>query len=492
LGIDVSSSVSLPMRPLSSPPEDELPPPEDGGDDDDHGVVGDRDTVLPSIDDREPPEFADDELPTDPTFDIDLPPDVDTGDTEAPIDLPLGPDIAPIEEEPAPTDDALGFVDARDREPKPTETDEHAGNETADGFDDARSPVDESEFPTLDADDGPELPDAHFGPGLESADEAALPMAERAWGVHFIAPDREHCAALGGGQGVVIAGSSDLFWLDAGRETVVRIGLDGTRISSVALVGEGQKTALCVTAFGRLLRRSRSGGEVERLVDWRRVAEAAGSSAEGLELRGLGPSHPNSVLGRLSSGRLVRSDDMGSTFGLLDASITALAFSSAGDPVVILSRDATRLGFSSDGGSSFAYMELVSPAREVASGEAPLVAAWGDVVVLGEAERGLVVSADHGQSFHRVAGASNVTALAAGAPADNPTAFAAVYREAEDRSLVLSIDARTGRATTGAVLSLPTPDDPDAAHELGRVERLLWDGETLWAVGGFGLARIRM
>jgi hypothetical protein len=317
-------------------------------------------------------------------------------------------------------------------------------------------------------------------------------MAERAWDVHFIAPDREHCGALGGGQGVVVAGSSDLFWLDAGRETVVRIGLDGTRISSVALVGEGRKTALSVTAFGRLLRRSRSGGEVERLVDWRRVAEAHGSSAEGLELRALGSSLPNSVLGRLTSGRLVRSDDMGSTFRLLDASITALTFSSAGDPVAILSRDATRLGFSSDGGSSFDYTSLVSPAREVASGEAPLLAAWGDVVVLGEAERGLVVSADRGRSFHRVSGASNVTALSAGAPADHPTAFAAVYREAEDRSLLLSIDAQTGRATTGAVLSLPAPDDPDAAHELGRVERLLWDGETLWAVGGFGLARIRM
>jgi hypothetical protein len=491
LGIHENPPVSLPTRPLSAPPEEELPPPEDGDDDDD-GVDGDRDTVLPAVDHDPPPEFDDDELPTDPTFDIDLPADGDTGDTEAPTDLPLGPDDAPIEEEPASADDALGFNDATDREPKPSETDDHASNETADGFDDSRSPVDESEFPALGTDDGPELGDAHFGPGLESAEEAALPMAERVWDVHFIAPDREHCGALAGGQGVVIAGSSDLFWLDAGRETVVRIGLDGTRISSIALVGEGQKTALCVTAFGRLLRRSRSGGEVERLVDWRRVAETSGSSAEGLELRGLGPSLPNSVLGRLTSGRLVRSDDMGSTFRLLDASITALTFSSAGDPVVILSRDGNRLGFSADGGSSFGYLDLVSPAREVASGEAPLIAAWGNVVVLGEAERGLVVSADRGQSFHRVAGASNVTALAAAAPADHPTAFAAVYQEAEDRSLLLCIDARTGRATTGAVLSLPSPDDPDAAHELGRVERLLWDGERLWAVGGFGLARVRM
>jgi hypothetical protein len=45
-------------------------------------------------------------------------------------------------------------------------------------------------------------------------------------------------------------------------------------------------------------------------------------------------------------------------------------------------------------------------------------------------------------------------------------------------------------ATTGAVLALPAPDDPDLALELARVERLLWDGERLWAVGAFGLARI--
>ncbi len=481
--------VSVPMRPSATPFEDELPPEEDGDADDQEGVVDDT-PMLPMNDDESAPEFGE-ELPTDPSFDFDLPSEPHTGDTDAPPDLPLGPELTPLEDEVQPTDDSLGFADAFDAEPTPLEADDPAAHEAGEGFDDRRTMVDEAELPVLDGDDGPEL-DLRFGPGFERGDEAGLAVAERPWSVDFIAPDREHCSALGAGRGVVVAGSNDLFWLDEGRETVVRIGLDGTRISSIVLVGEGQKTALCVTAFGRLLRRARTGGDVERLVDWRRVAEASGSSAEGLELRGLGSSRPTSVLGRLTSGRLVRSDDMGTTFRMLDADVTALTISTSGDPVALLSRDGARLGFSSDGGTSFRHVKLDSPARDVASGEAPLLAASGEVVVLAEAERGLVVSADLGRTFRRVAGSSNVTACAVGAPDGRPTAFAAVYREMDDRSLLLEIDPETGRATIGCILSLSAPDDPESSLELGRVERLLWDTGRLWAVGAFGLALVRM
>ena len=69
--------------------------------------------------------------------------------------------------------------------------------------------------------------------------------------------------------------------------------------------------------------------------------------------------------------------------------------------------------------------------------------------------------------------------------------FAALYRETEDRSLLVEIDAETAVATTGAILTSPATEDPDAALELGRVERLLWDGGRLWAAGAFGLAMIR-
>src|SRR5688572_2471091 len=297
------------MIPLSSPSdEDERPALED---DDDEGFADEHDTPLVPAGD-EPPEFGD-ELPTDPSFDIDLPSEVESDDADAPTDLSVGSDFFPEDEEPT-ADDSLGFANTFEPADLPKENEGGASHDTADGFDDGQPLVDDRGLPSLDTDDGTELDEARFGVALESADESQLPKLEVPLRVDFIAPDREHCSALCAIGGVVIAGSNDLFWLDEGRETVVRIGLDGTRIASVALVGERRNTALCVTAFGRLLRRARSGGEVERLVEWRRVAEASGSSAESLELRGLGPSRPSSVLGRLTSGRLVRSDDMGSTF----------------------------------------------------------------------------------------------------------------------------------------------------------------------------------
>jgi hypothetical protein len=475
------------MRPVSAPSDDELPPLGDA--DDDGDGIADDGTIAP-VEEDEAPEF-DDESPTDPNFHFELPSEVDVADADAPHELPLGPAFAPTEDEPQPPDgdDALGFGDAFEHVRDTLERNDRDIHDALEGIDDEHAPLAEADLPALD-DDGPELDEPSVGPRLESADEARLPEAEPAFRVEFLAPDREHCSALAVERGIVVAGSSDLFWRDAGRETLVRMGLDGTRIGSLALVGAGAQTALSVTSFGRLLRRSRSGGDVERLVDWRRVAEASGSTAEGLELRGLGPTRPSSVLGRLSSGQLVRSDDLGSTFRMLDAAVAALAMSAAGDPVAVITRDGEHLALSYDGGVSFERRTLMSPAREVASGETPLVAASGNVVVLGDTERGVVVSGDAGQGFRRVAGVANVTAVAAGASGTHPSAFAAVYRETEDRSLLVEIDALTGAATVIGHLALPGPADPDVAPELGRVERLLWDGSRLWAVGGFGLALI--
>jgi hypothetical protein len=479
----------VPTRPLSGPIDDELPPLDDEGDDAD-GIANDSDAMTPA-EDAEPSPGFEDESPTDPSFDFDLPSDIGVPeDAEPPHPLPLGPEFAPREEDTAVTsDEAFGFGDGMESADAPREDEERGENDARDGFDDDLARVPERELPMLDGDDGPDLDESTFGPRLERADESALPHAERLWHVDFLAPDREHCSALAAERGAVVSGSSDLFWLDAGRETVVRIGLDGTRITSVAIIGDAQMSALAVTAFGRLLRRARAGGDVERLVEWRRVAEASGSSAESLELRAVGPAHPNSVLGRLTSGRLVRSDDMGTTFRMLDPAVTALTMSSASEPVAVITRDGTRLGFSSDGGTTWDHVELASPAREVASGEAPLIAASGSVVVLGEADRGVVVSQDGGRTFRRVTGATNVTAVAASGA--RPSAYVALYRETDDQSLLVEVDITTGVASTIAVLALPAPDDPDVAPELGRVERLLWDGERLWAAGPFGLARIR-
>jgi hypothetical protein len=181
---------------------------------------------------------------------------------------------------------------------------------------------------------------------------------------------------------------------------------------------------------------------------------------------------------------------MGSTFRAA-ADMSALTMSSTGEPVAILMRDGVRLGLSSDGGASFESLDLAPPAREIASGEAPLVAASGNVVVLGDAGRGVVVSDDRGRTFRRVSGMTNLSALSVGLFGGRLRAFAALYRETDDHSLLVEIDPANATATIGAVLSFPSPDDPDAAPELGRVERLVVDAERLWATGGFGLAVIR-
>ena len=244
------------MRPLSAPTEDELPTLDDEGDDE-NGIAGDDDVLTPAADDDAASAF-DDESPTDPSFEFDFPSDIGTPGEEAPHELPLGPDFVPAEDEAGSSDDAIGFDNAV--EPvDPTSESDAREHDAGEGFDDALARIEEHELPRLDGDEGTDLDESNFGTRLESGEETVLPLAARPWRVDFLAPDREHCGALTAGRGVVVAGSSDLFWLDQGRETVVRIGLDGTRISSIALVGEGQLSALCVTAFGRLLRRARSG-----------------------------------------------------------------------------------------------------------------------------------------------------------------------------------------------------------------------------------------
>ena len=269
------------------------------------------------------------------------------------------------------------------------------------------------------------------------------------------------------------------------------MSLDGTRITSLALVGEERKVALCVTAFGRLVRRARSASDSERLVDWKRAAESGGASAESLELRQLGEASPRAVLGRLTSGHLIRSEDQGSTWRRQSEDFTAFSLSPSGEPLAALSRGGSLLSTSRDGGLTFQERELTSPALTVSSGDAPVVAASGSTLAIADAERGVVVSADEGATFHAVAGCTNATSVTAGGAIGGAAAVVvALYREAEDVSDLVLIDPATGQATIVATLS-SRERDPDQIPEGGRVERLAWDGARLWAAGGFGVAIVR-
>jgi len=269
----------------------------------------------------------------------------------------------------------------------------------------------------------------------------------------------------------------------------VRIALDGTRIASLALVGEEGDVALAVTAFGRLVRRSRLASDAERLGDWRRAAESSGKGAESLEICQIGPTTPRAVVGRLTSGKLVRSDDDGNGFQPLDTGFTAFALSPTGDPIAALTRDGAELQLSFDGGRSWLRRDLGTPAREVAGGEAPRLATFGSTLLIADRERGLVLSSDAGLTFRTVEGCAGVTACCAGMLDEQATAWAALYREANDETWLVQIDVTSGRALVVASVESSDDADPEQGGEAARLDRLLWDGKRLFGVGDAGFLR---
>jgi hypothetical protein len=460
-----------------APPEDD--PDGDGDGPSDHAL----DDLLPPLDDEPTNEDIDPgELVTDPSG-IDPPSDPGSIDDDLPPDLDVGPSFDFGEEE---TDSADVFGLAEPGTGKDSELGEESfpQGEERDGLDDAPVGIEERDLPELDADDAADGSAPVFG-SLPTADEAALPRASTPWLVATLGAPRERCGALALGGGALVAGSSDLLWLDPGRSAPVRIALDGTRIASIALVGEDRQVALCVTAFGRLLRRARQSSDAERLNDWRRTAELSGG-AESLELCQL-EGEPNAVLGRLTSGRLIRSDDFGSSFYALAEDLTVFALSPAGAPLAALARDGAELVLSSDGGRTFSRSSLPAVAREIAGGEAPLLASLGPVLVVADAARGVVVSSDGGATFRRVAGCAECTAVTIGTFRDRPAAWVALYSETSDRTEIALIDIEHATAEVVAILTGEPAEDATDAAGTGRLERLAWDGRRLVAVGDPGL-----
>jgi hypothetical protein len=440
------------------------------------------DDLLPPVDDETTnTDFDQEEFVTDPSG-IDPPSDPGGIDDALPEELDLGPSFDFGEEE-ADTADVFGLAEpGTGRDPEPSETALPEADER-DGLDDAPADVNDADLPELDADDASDGPAPIFG-HLSIADEAPIERAAVAWIQTSSGAPRERCGALAFGAGTLVAGSSDLLWLDPGRTAPVRIALDGTRITSIALLGSDRQVALCVTAFGRLLRRARQSSDAERLNDWRRTADLGGG-AESLELCQL-DAEPNAVVGRLTSGRLIRSDDLGNTFYPLDESLTVFALSSGGSPLAALARDGTELVLSSDGGTLWSRLELDGVAREIAGGEAPFLASEGSTLAIADGARGISVSSDAGRTFRRVPGCAGATALALGVFRGRTTAWAALYSEAADRTELALIDVERAQAELVATLRGNADDEVDASGA-ARLERLSWDGRRLLGVGDPGL-----
>jgi hypothetical protein len=146
------------------------------------------------------------------------------------------------------------------------------------------------------------------------------------------------------------------------------------------------------------------------------------------------------------------------------------------------------LQLSSDAGSSFRELLLPEPAATVALGAAPSVLARGSLIALADAERGLCISSDGGESFRMVTGAVNVTAIALGEHAGAPSVFAALHREGKDLTELIAVMPATAQAVSIGELSGQPDED---AEETGRTQALLFAHGYLWCAGGYGLARLR-
>jgi hypothetical protein len=143
---------------------------------------------------------------------------------------------------------------------------------------------------------------------------------------------------------------------------------------------------------------------------------------------------------------------------------------------------------SSDAGRSFRELLLPEPAATVALGAAPTAHSRGAVVAIADAERGLCVSNDGGETFRMVTGAVNVTAITIGEHASATVVFAALHREGKDLTELIAVDPATANAVAIAELS-GEPDDE--AEETGRTSALVFSDGYLWSGGGYGLARLR-
>jgi hypothetical protein len=363
----------------------------------------------------------------------------------------------------------------------------------SEGLDDGAIQVDESKFPSLEMDDGEEGIAAEHEISLGTAsDEATVPMAAAPWRVLMPAASLEACAVLGASPGSVVAGSSDLLWFRSDSTTPLRVAVDGSSLSDLALVGPEQEIALAVTQSGQLFRRARFASQAEQLARFRELLKAAPGSRTRLSFGGSLSDGNGRLLLCTPDGTLLEVLDAGDRVERLElpGKVVALARESA-TLLLANGRERALLSLNQAGG----VRALTEPALLVAQSSAPLLATSGQAVALAEFGRALLVSPDAGKTFRRVAGSGNATALAGAQLAGSAQFFAAVYRETTDQSQILLVDPELGSAVCVAVLdsaALHSESDALDRGEWAKIARLVWHAasQRLWAVGGFGVATI--
>ena len=363
----------------------------------------------------------------------------------------------------------------------------------SEGLDDGSIVVDESKFPSLERDDGAEGIAAEREISLGTAsDEARLPLAAVPWLTRLPPASLEACGALSSASGSVVAGSTDLLWFRSDSPAPLRLALDGSTLSDLVLLGAEQDIALAITQSGQLFRRARFASQAEQLTRFREPLKVAPGSRARLGFGGSLGAPGGRVLLWAREGGLVSVLDSGDRFERLelDGKVLAVARESA---TLLVARGREHLLISLDRTPASPHSAIgAGAARVVAMSDAPLLSTSDDAVALAEHGRALLVSSDRGETFRRVAGSANTTAIAGAVLGGNARFFAALYRETSDQSEILLVDPTLGEATIIARLDASSERSPADAIDRGewaKVSRLNYHAASgrLWATGGFGV-----
>ncbi len=361
------------------------------------------------------------------------------------------------------------------------------------GLDDGSIVVDESKFPTLERDDGAEGIAAEREISLGTAsDEARVPLSPHPWQLRLPVASLEACSALCCGSESIACGSSDLLWFRSDASAPLRVALDGGALSDLALVGAAQDIALASTQSGQVFRRARFASQAEQLSRFREPLKLAPGARARLAFGGSLGAPGGQVLLWSEEGTAAFVLDAGDRFEplVLDGKVLAVARESS-TLLVQRGRERTLVSLAAPG-SGPRSVAVSGAAAHVGQSGTPLLATAGSAVALAERGRALLVSADYGRTFRRVAGSANISAVTGAELAGNACFFAALYRETSDQTEILLVDPELGEALCIARVDASSERSPADAIDRGewaKVTCLSWHAasERLWATGGFGV-----
>ncbi|MBN1609770.1 MAG: hypothetical protein JW940_24270 [Polyangiaceae bacterium] len=422
-------------------------------------------------------------------------------------DTPDGPNEADVDELVLDIGELLNATDDRDlrdagEEDGPAAPEAFYGIEelpleggwgAAEGLPEPATDLSEQPLPDLDGDvddETVELVDV-ASVGDPACDEALPDWAASPWDARAAEPALPPSAVLVLAGDWVVAGASELWWLDRGCSVKHRVAGPGDSIVALAPGTAGATAAVVLaTSSGDMSRATPERCSSAGLESWRRVAGVRAHEPLSLELCS-SASDPSTVLARTSSGRLLRSVNGGLGWSSVELHGRVLAISPTASPALALleCRGRHQLVRSDDGGNNWRVLEPDQILETVIVEQGILLAAAEDVMAVAGATSGVAICTD-GVRFHHIAGCSGATALTAASVNGRACVGVAVYRELEQCSYLVAVDASGRHALRIAEVRAPssTDEDPDGMPDYARVSALAWDATgRLWAAGGFGV-----